>query len=189
MKKLLLVFSLCAATLVHAATEVAGVKFDNSMKVGSAEPLLNGAGLRSKLFLKIYAVGLYLSERRATAAETLAVKGPKRLQIVTLRDLSAEQFADALVEGVHKNVAAAEAEALKARVEQFRSAILAVKEAPKGSVIQIDWLPESGTRLSIGGQKRGEDIPGEDFYQALLRIWLGDKPAQDDLKDALLGRP
>ena len=46
-----------------------------------------------------------------------------------------------------------------------------------------------GTRLAIGGKQLGKDIPGEDFYNALLRIWIGDKPIQDNLKEALLGKP
>jgi len=56
-------------------------------------------------------------------------------------------------------------------------------------VVDLDYLPESGTRLTVRGQPMGKDIAGEDFYQALLRIWLGARPAQDDLKDALLGKP
>ena len=151
--------------------------------------MLNGAGLRAKLFIKVYVVGLYLPEKKGAAAEVLALKGPKRLAIVTLRELTAEQFADALVEGIHKNLADSEVEPLKPRIEQFRAAILALKTAPKGAAVQIDWLPESGTRLVFNGEKKGEDIPGEDFYNALLRIWLGDRPAQGDLKDALLGKP
>ena len=189
MKKLLLALALSVATLAYAAVEVAGVKFEDKMKIGNADLVLNGAGLRAKLFLKVYAVGLYLTEKKTSSVEVLALKGAKRLQIVTLRDLTAEQFADALVAGIHKNLSEAEAEPLKARVEQFRAAILALKEAPKGTVVQIDWLPDAGTRLTYSGQKQGEDIAGEDFYRALLRIWLGDKPAQDDLKDSLLGRP
>jgi len=30
-------------------------------------------------------------------------------------------------------------------------------------------------------------VTGEDFYRALLRIWLGENPVQADLKKALLG--
>lgn len=186
MKKLLLACALYAAAIAYAGVDVAGIKFDDSMKVGGADTVLNGAGLRAKLFFKVYAIGLYVSERQTTAAAVLALQGAKRLQVVTLRDLGAEQFADALVEGIRKNVA--DREPLKARVAQFRDTILSLKEAPKGSVVQIDWLPESGTRLSVDGRPRGADIPGADFYQALLRIWLGERPAQDDLKDKLLGR-
>lgn len=189
MRKLLLALALAAATAAHAATEVAGVKFDDKTALGGAELALNGAGMRAKLFIKVYAVALYLPERKSAAADALALKGPKRLAIVTLRELTAEQFADALVEGIHKNLADSEAEPLRARIEQFKAAILALKSAPKGAAVNIDWLPESGTRLVFNGERKGEDIPGEDFYNALLRIWLGDRPAQGDLKDRLLGKP
>lgn len=188
MRKLLLVLALCSAA-AHAALDVQGVKFEDRVQIGSAELKLSGAGMRAKFFLKVYAVGLYAAEKKATAAEMLAAKGAKRLHIVTLRELTGEQFADALVEGIRKNSTEADVETMRPRIEQFTAIILALRTAPKGTVVQIDWLPESGTRLVVDGQKRGEDIPGEDFYRALLNIWLGEHPAQDDLKDALLGKP
>ncbi|MFA6313037.1 MAG: chalcone isomerase family protein [Sterolibacterium sp.] len=190
MKKTLFALLLCfiGIGLAHAAVEVAGVKFDDKTKLGATELQFNGAGQRSRLFFKVYAIGLYLTEKKTTAADVLALKGAKRLHIVTLRELTAEQFADALVEGIHKNHADAEVEPLKGRIEEFKNSILAVKTAAKGDIIAIDWLPESGTRLSINGKQQGKDLAGEDFYNALLKIWLGSKPAQDDLKEALLGK-
>lgn len=187
MKKLLLAITLFAATAAGAAVDIEGVKFADTTKVGDTELVLNGAGLRSKFFLKVYAVGLYLAEKRHSADDLLALKGAKRLHLVTLRDLTAAQFADALVEGIHKNLSEAEVAPLKIRVEQFRSAILALQSAPRGATVDIDWLPASGTRLVFNGEQRGEDIPGEDFYRALLKIWLGERPAQDNLKARLLG--
>lgn len=188
MKNLFLVFLLLAAPLCRAATDVAGVHFEERAQVGNTELVLNGAGMRSKLFFRVYALGLYLPERKTVATAVLAQAGPKRLHVVTLRELTAEQFADALVEGIRKNHGEAETATLAARVELFKNAILALKTAPKGAVVQIDLLPGTGTRLIVNGEKRGEDIPGEDFQQALLKIWLGERPAQDDLKDALLGK-
>jgi len=188
MKRILLVLLICLAGLAHAATELAGVKFEDTSRLGAADLQLNGAGMRARFFLKVYAIGLYLPERKTTVADVLSLKGVKRLQVVTLRELTAEQFADALVEGIRKNHSEAETAPLGARIEEFKAAILAVKTAAKGDVISIDWLPDSGTRLSINGKQQGKDIAGEDFYLALLRIWLGPKPAQDDLKEALLGK-
>jgi hypothetical protein len=172
-----------------AAVEVAGVKFEDKAKLGAAEPQLNGAGLRSRAFFKVYAIGLYLPEKKSTTDAVLALNGAKRLHIVTLRELTAEQFADALISSLEKNHSEAELAPLKARVEEFRAAILALVSVGKGAVVTLDYLPESGTRLSVGGQARGKDIAGEDFYRALLKIWLGSKPAQDDLKELLLGKP
>lgn len=189
MKKLLLVVLLLVCSLTHAALEVAGIKYDDKTTLGAAELQLNGAGMRSRFFIKAYTIALYLPEKRTSAADVLSLKGAKRLHIVTLLELTAEKFADALVDGIHRNHSEVEAEPLKARIDEFKNAILAVKTAAKSDVITIDWLPESGTRLSVNGKQQGKDIAGEDFYRALLKIWMGSKPVQDDLKDALLGKP
>lgn len=170
-----------------ATVEVAGVKFEDKAKVGAAELQLNGAGLRNRAFFKVYSIGLYLPEKKGTTDAVLALKGAKRLHIATLRELTAEQFADALVGSIEKNHTEAELAPLKARIEEFKATILSLNVAPKGSVVTLDWLPESGMRLSFNGQAKGKDIAGEDFYAALLKIWLGNHPAQDNLKDALLG--
>ena len=187
MRTLLLV-ALLFAQSAFATVEVAGLKFEEKAKVGNAELALNGAGLRSRFIVKVYAIGLYLPEKKAAAADVLGMKGAKRLHIVTLRELSAEDFANALVESINKNHPDSAMDPLKARVEEFRAAILTLKTANKGAVVQLDWLPESGTRLTVDGKALGKDIAGEDFYQALLKIWIGAKPAQDDLKDSLLGK-
>ncbi|HCX34933.1 MAG TPA: hypothetical protein DHV08_16195 [Rhodocyclaceae bacterium] len=189
MRAMLLVLAAATAVPLLAATEVAGVKFEDRMKAGAGELVLNGAGLRVKVFFKVYAMGLYLSEKKPDAAQVLALKGPKRAHIVLLRDVSAQDFAEALMSGLKNNTGEAQFAQIRDRAEQFRAAMLEAKEVTEGTVVDLDYLPESGTRLTVRGQPMGKDIAGEDFYQALLRIWLGARPAQDDLKDALLGKP
>lgn len=178
-----------ASPWAAADAEVAGIAFPAKTKVGDAELALNGAGVRAKFVFKVYAMGLYVAEKKTSAADLIAAKGAKRIQIVTLRDLPGEDFAKALVAGIQKNYADAAYTPLKARTEALEQTILSLKLAPKGALIQLDWSPGAGTRLLFNGDKRGEDLPGEDFYQALLSIWLGEHPAAQDLKDALLGKP
>jgi len=98
---------------------------------GATELQFNGAGQRSRLFFKVYAIGLYLTEKKTATADVLSLKGAKRLHVVTLRELTAEQFAEALVEGIHKNHSDAEMAPLQPRIEEFKNAILAVKTAAK----------------------------------------------------------
>lgn len=170
------------------ATEVAGVKFEERLKLDQQELALNGAGLRSKVFFKVYAVGLYLPAKAGEVEGVLAAKGAKRLAIVPLMELTAQQFVDALSGGIAKNHSEAESAELKDRIQTFEANLLGLGKAAKGTPITLDWIPEQGTRLTVAGQPQGKVIPGEDFYKALLRIWLGNKPAQGDLKDALLGK-
>ncbi len=169
--------------------EVAGVKLDDKTHLGNADLVLNGAGLRSRMFFKVYVAGLYLPEKASNTDAVLAMPGAKRIYITTLRELTAEQFAEALVSNIEKNHSAADYAPLKARVEEFRSAILSINVAPKGALVTLDYLPESGARFAVNGQAKGKDIVGEDFYRALLKIWLGNAPVQEDLKEALLGKP
>ncbi len=188
MKRWMLAALAAISLNIAQAVEVAGVKFDDKTKLGNADAVANGAGMRKKAFFKVYAMALYLQEKQVDAEAVLAAKGVKRVAIGLLRDLSAQQFVDALQDGVASNHSETEMAALKDRLKLFSDAMLSVGEAKSGTGVLIDWIPESGTRLTVNGQAKGKDIPGEDFYKALLKIWLGNKPVQDDLKQALLGK-
>ena len=178
--------ALCAALSAQAA-EVAGVKLDDRTKVGPADLVLNGAGLRKRAFFQVYAMGLYLAEKKPAAAEAIGAPGAKRVAIHMLRDVDAASFTEALVDGMRPNHDDAAMKALEPRIAELSAIMGELKEAKKGMAILLDWQPGTGTVVSVDGKTRGKPIPGEDFYRALLRIWLGERPVQDDLKKALLG--
>ena len=183
MRRGVLLLALLAAPAF--AAEVAGVRVDDRIKLESGELVLNGAGLRTKAFFKVYVAGLYLAEKKASTDGVLALPGAKRVSMRLMRDLSAKQFTDALDEGIRDNTPAAEQEPLKARVAELTATMNALQSGKEGDVIALDWAPGSGTRV---GEPRGKAIAGEDFYRALLRIWLGDNPVSGSLKKALLGQ-
>jgi hypothetical protein len=168
------------------AAEVAGVKLEDKTQVESRDLVLNGAGLRKRLFFNVYVIGLYLAEKKTDAAAIVQMPGPKRAAIHMMRDVGAEQFTEALVDGLRANLSEAEFRALEPRVKELADIMGEVKEAKKGMSLALDWTGAS-TRLLVNGRQTGKAIGGEDFYRALLRIWIGDKPVQDDLKKALLG--
>jgi len=183
--------SLSAALIFLAATaasaaEVAGVKIEDKTRVGTADLALNGAGLRKRVFFQVYVIGLYLPRRGTTPAAILEQPGPKRVAIHMLRDVGADDFTAALADGIRANHSEAEAKALEPRIQELGAIMAELKEARKGMAITLDWSG-TGTILSVQGKPMGRPIAGEDFYRALLRIWIGDKPVQDDLKKALLG--
>ncbi len=185
MNRLILPLMLC--THLALAAEVAGVKVDERVKLGSSELQLNGAGLRTKAFFKVYVAGLYLAEKRTSVADVLALPGAKRISMRLTRDLSARQLTDALDEGIRDNTPAGEQESLKVRLAELTAIMNALGSAKEGDTIALDWVPESGTRVVVNGEAKGEAISGEDFYRALLRIWLGDNPVSGSLKKSLLG--
>lgn len=184
---LLALSSLCV-TSAYAAREVAGVRFDDQTSLASQPLVLNGAGVRVKMIIKVYAVGLYVPHKETAPAGILNQSGPKSVRIVMLRNVSAEKLTDALIEGIVDNVSPADLHALQPRLEELEAAMRSAGEAVKGAQIQLDYLPGIGTRASMGGKQLGKDIAGEDFYRALLKIWLGDHPSDRSLKGDLLGQ-
>ena len=166
------------------AAEVAGVKIADQTRVANADLSLTGAGVRKRAIFQVYAIGLYVADRKA---DPVAQPGAKRVAIHMLRDVDAKTFTEALADGIRNNHGAAEASALEPRVAQLGAILAGVGEAKKGMAITLDWVPGSGTQVTIDAKPSGKPIEGEDFYRALLRIWLGEKPVQDDLKKALLG--
>ncbi len=171
-----------------SAAEVGGINLSERTKLGTRELLLNGAGLRRRLFFKVYVAGLYLPERSSSPAAVLGLDGPKRISIILLRNVPAEDFVEALNDGIRENSSPEEQQALKGRVAELTATMLALRQGKKGDVITVDWLPDAGTCVLVNGEPKGRPIPGAEFYCALLKVWLGDRPASAGLKRALLGQ-
>lgn len=179
----------CAACVstAGAAVNVEGVPFDDAARVAGRELLLNGTGLRSVFVIKGYVAGLYLPERAKNAAVVLGMKGPKRLQIHPLRDVGADTFIHALNDGIHRNQTEIQVQKLADRLTQLEDAMRQIGSTKRGDTINFDYAPDAGTTISINGVARTKAIPGEDFYQAVLSIFIGNSPVDRDLKNGLLG--
>ena len=169
-----------------AAREIAGVNVPESVTIGNKVLVLNGAGIRKKLFIKIYVGALYLTIKRSTAGEVLADPGAKRIIMDFLyHEVSPERIVAGWNKGFKDNCSAEELHGLQDRINEFNSFFTVVH---KRHVIRLDYIPDEGTQVWINEFLKGT-VPGEDFQQALLKIWLGPKPAEDDLKEAMLGNP
>ncbi len=189
MKQWIAAFALAAAACSATAqpVEVEGVKFDPTAQVGGQTLQLNGAGLRTRVFFKVYAAGLYVPQKENSAAALLAQKGPRRVEIHMLRNVDADSFAEALMEGLKANHSEAQLAAWKSRIEALQANMKEIGEARKGDVIFFEFTPEAGTRIVVNGQAKGAPIAGDDFFTAVLRVWIGDKPADAALKKGLVG--
>jgi hypothetical protein len=146
-------------------------------------------GLRAVAWLKGYAAGLYLSSRARTPQQVYAAPGAKRLQLRMLQDVDIEEFVKGFDKGVGRNTPPADMPALAERVARFDALLRGMVKVKKRDVVDLDWLPGRGLQLSFNGKLRGAPIPGEDFYAALLRIFVGERPADPDMKIGLLGGP
>jgi len=167
--------------------ELEGVKLAPTVQVGAATLQLNGAGVRTRAVFSVYVAALYVPQKAADAAALLAQKGPRRITLTMLRTVDADTFAEALNDGLRKNHSEAQLAGWKSQIEALNANLKAAGEAKKGDVIHLEFVPDAGTRVTVNGQVRGSAIPGEDFYAAVMRIWLGDKPVDGALKKGLLG--
>lgn len=174
---------LLLAPALHAA-EIAGVRVEERAQAGAAELVLNGAGVRTRLFFKVYVAALYAPKKTNAAAALIDAREPRRIVLHLLRDLDADTLFGALQEGLRKNLAEAELARLKADTDQFERLMRGIGNARKGDVITLDFAEATG--VAFNGQARGS-VGGADFARALLKVWLGDQPVDAALKQALLG--
>ncbi|MGE5650971.1 MAG: chalcone isomerase family protein [Bacillota bacterium] len=188
-KQLLIVGGLVAAfcQAVQAA-EVAGIKFDDTAKVGGKELKLNGAGARAWAGLvKVYAIGMYLPEKKTTPADVLATNGPRRMKLVLLRKVNNEELGQAFMDGLNKNSDKAEKSKFVDQTVKMGEVFASISDLDKGSVIVTDYIPDVGLQVYVNDKKIGEPMAGIAFANAYFKIWLGDKPADSSLKEKLLG--
>ena len=177
---------------MQATTSVAATlqsqRFDDNTRLAAQELSLNGLGLRSILFIKVYVAGLYLPEKATTFRVIANMPGPKRLQLRMLRKADADDFIEALVEGIEENASKAELAQLSARMQQLTQTINAIGGVVAGDSLNFDFVPGVGTSVTVNGMKRGTVIEGADFYNAVLKIFIGENPVDDQLKAGLLGK-
>jgi Chalcone isomerase-like len=181
------VFALSSVAASAQAVEIEGVKLDPTAQVGGATLQLNGAGVRTRAIFKVYVAGLYVPAKANNTAALLSQKGPRRVAITMLRNVDADTFSGALSEGLQKNLSETQFAGFKAQIDTLNANFKAAGEAKKGDVIHLEFAPDTGTRVIVNGKPSGSAIPGEDFYTAVLRIWIGDKPVDGDLKKGLVG--
>ncbi len=181
MRTFLLCLMFCFLTVPAMGLEIAGQQVPDSLSNGLH---LNGAGIRSKFFFKIYIAELYLEQPASTAAKVLDSPGRKRMTMHMLYDeVSKEKLIDGWNEGFASNLTDKQQTALAQRITTFNGLFNDVYE---GQEIILDYTPGGGTTVSIAGKDRGS-IAGADFNRALLSIWLGPEPVDEDLREALLG--
>ena len=171
-------------TVGAQAAEVGGVKLDDKVMLGGQELVLNGAAVRSRAIFKVYVGSLYVPAKATTLAAVLE-KAPRRFQLNILRSLSADQLVDALSDGLKDNNSAEELAAIKPQVDQLVSTMKSLGDVKEGDVVTLDFV-DGATKIALNGTAKGS-IAGDAFNRALTKIWLGDKPAQADLKKAMLG--
>ena len=170
------------------AVEINGIAVPEHVQLGSTGPrlVLNGAGVRTRLIFKIYVAALYLPAKMSSGEDILRDDQPRRLQLQMLRDLTSKELTTSMIEALNETLTPAERAPLESRMQQFNVILDTLHDVKLGTQIAIDYLPQSGTIILVDANEKGR-IPGADFNQALLRMWIGAHPRDVELRTALLG--
>ncbi|MDO9030505.1 MAG: chalcone isomerase family protein [Hydrogenophaga sp.] len=178
-----------APGLARAATvDVAGVQLEDRITVNGSPLQLNGAGVRYKAVFKVYTAGLYLGQKATTTEQVLAAPGPTRMTITMLRDIDSAELGKLFSRGMEDNMERSAFSKLIPGVIRMSQVFTDHKKLLAGETFVLDWVPGTGTVLTVKGKVEGEPFKEPEFFNALMRIWLGPKPADWQLKDALLGK-
>jgi hypothetical protein len=179
---------LASLTAQAQSIEVAGIKYSDIAEVGSNKLQLNGSGIRHKTVFQVYTAGLYLARKAHTTEEALAAPGAKRIAVSMLRQMDATELGKLFIRGVEDNTTKEEMFRLMPGLMRMGQIFSEQKMLAKGDAFVIDWVPGTGTIITVKGKPQGEPFKEPEFFNALLRIWLGNNPADWKLKDALLAR-
>lgn len=178
---------LWAAGAMAQPITVADVKYEEATSLGGSSLQLNGAGVRYKAVFKVYTAGLYLEKKTHTPQDIAALKGPKRISITMLREIDSTELGKLFSRGMEDNMDRAAFSKLIPGVLRMSQIFSDHKKLQAGDQFMIDWIPGTGTVITVKGKPQGEPFKEPEFFNALLGIWLGNAPADWKLKDALLG--
>lgn len=187
LRTIVLAAGLCAATASWAATELAGIKIEDTATVAGTKLQLNGAGIRYKGPFKVYVGDLYTTQKVKSLDELVAAPGPKRLTMTFLREIEAASFGKLLTRGVEDNISKNEMSKLVPGMIRMGDIFTLNKSLIPGDVITLDWIPGIGMVVTAKGKVQGEPFKEPEFYRAIMSIWFGPVPADWKLKDAMLG--
>ena len=181
----IMALSASAATAIPSfGAECLDVKFVDSVKAGDAELQLNGLGIRKATLLavKVYVAGLYLPQKSSDAGQILSANQPWQLTLRFVRGIDASDIRDAFKEGFEHAVGEKIA-ALRPRIDTLNARMVDFKE---GQYLTFASDPAKGVTTDVNGATGGA-IEGTDFGTALLSVWIGQEPPNEDLKSGLLG--
>jgi len=168
--------------------EVNSITLPDAVRLSTEGPplVLVGAGVFRFLFIRDYVCGLYVSSGLKSAEAVLAADMPRRLSLVALRGISAFEFLWGLDRGLSDNLAEGERNALAGEFDRVRQTIRAIDGIERGARVALDYLPGSGVRILVDDVVRAAPFGSKALADALLKVWIGERPLDRALKEALL---
>ncbi len=186
MKKVfLLLIAVSSFGFAPAQTIVGGATLPNTVSFEGEKLILNGAGVREKYWLDMYAGALYLTSTSQDAKEIVSSDTPGAIKLHMVSNLiTSDKMISAIHEGF-ENSTNGKTEAISSEIENFIGYF--EEQINKEDVFDIVYIPSKGMLIYKNGTQMGI-IKGLEFRKALFGIWLSDKPADKNLKLAMLGK-
>ena len=176
-----------ASGAARAEVEVEGYKFADTASVQGQTLQLNGAAVSSILSMKSTAVAFYLPKKQTTMEAATAEKGVKRIHFFMIREVSARDLSNAMLDRIRQNVTTAEFSANIIATSQLGTVFGNRKRVNKGDEVIVDYSPTTHTtEFRLNGEKVGDTIQGEAFFPMLMKVWIGPK-VRGATRDGLLG--
>jgi hypothetical protein len=164
-------------------------RFAPQMQVAGTAVLLNGSGMRMKAGLfKLYELGLYTTRRVSTVPELMALQGPKRLHFFALRELPSTELGRLFLKGMGENASKDKMTKHAASTTRLIEVFSGRSKLMPGDNFAMEFVPGKGTTFYIAGQPQGAPVGDDEFFTMVLSIWFGENPADNQLRDALLGK-
>ncbi|MCC5812000.1 MAG: chalcone isomerase family protein [Ectothiorhodospiraceae bacterium] len=182
-----LILGLALAAVSQAAAdtrEVEGVELPERIELADTELLLNGAGVRTRFFVRVYVGALYTSEPVSDGAAAIAMEAPRRIHLELLRNVGRDTMVDALVDGLDNAMSEAERVQYADEIDRFKGFFGG--DFQQGDRGTMDAIPGIGLVVSMNGEEVGR-IESDSFAGFVLAIWLGEEPADRRLKRGMLG--
>lgn len=162
-------------------------RFEPTTQLQGTQLQLNGAGTRFRVVFKVYDLALYTAKKVSTPEDLLALPGPKRLSFVALREIPGTDLGVAFIKGLQANAAKDQVQKHTGSSTRLIDIFSGQSKLMPGDTFAMDYVPGSGTTFYISGKAQGAPVGDAEFFGMVLKIWVGNSPADSLLKDALLG--
>jgi hypothetical protein len=177
-----LTFAMAAAAFAAPTS----TRFDAAAELRGTKLQLNGAGTRYKAIFRVYDMALYTTKKVTTPEELLALPGPKRLSFVALREIPGTDLGRLFIKGLADNSPEEQVRRHTVSTTRFIEIFSGRSRLMPGDTFAMEFAPGKGTQFFIAGQPQGAPVGDDEFFQMVLKIWVGASPADAMLKDALL---
>ncbi len=184
-KSALFAAALVSTPLVQAQSK----KFEPTAQVAGQSLQINGHGTRYRAVIPVYEIAFYTTSKATTAEQLLTLPGPKRVSFIALRDIATDQLGIAMVRGMRENADPSRHAVIAGFMDKLSRVFSTVTKVGPGQTFRLDYVPGKGTTFYVDNVQKGETVSDAGFIEAMLRIWVGPRPVDSRLKDALLGAP